>query len=366
MDLSRQRCRLWKELVLVASLLALGICQASGQIDINPDSLIGVETYRTRLVLENGPEDAQAYSWHRGANDTEENMIVSYNVTSDSQQNGPMFTGRESVLKTGDLHIRGSQLNDTGNYTVRVDAINGTQRATGWLKIQELEIPGISVNATSVVEDIDSVAAICYTNDTNVMWYVNSAPVSSNNRMTISPDTKTLIIQRIERFDSPLQCSIEIIPEIFGRSELIQLTVAYGPYGMTLTSMPNHLSGVVSAEIGTPVEMKCTAYSRPESQYRWFHNGSLLSFSGENISLPSLTWDQMGSYRCVVGNSVTQLTFYQRLQVQVPWRPKPAQKRVFTVSGSYVVVLIVVTVLGGVVFCATLIYILFKHYSTRG
>ena len=46
-------------------------------------------------------------------------------------------------------------------------------------------------------------------------------------------------------------------------------------------------------------------------------------------------------------------------------RPKPAQKRVFTVSGSYVVVLIVVTVLGGVVFCATLIYILFKHYSTR-
>ena len=87
---------------------------------------------------------------------------------------------------------------------------------------------------------------------------------------------------------------------------------------MTLTSMPNHLSGVVSAEIGTPVEMKCTAYSRPESQYRWFHNGSLLSFSGENISLPSLTWDQMGSYRCVVGNSVTQLTFYQRLQVQVP------------------------------------------------
>lgn len=96
----------------------------------------------------------------------------------------------------------------------------------------ELEIPGISVNATSVVEDIDSVAAICYTNDTNVMWYVNSAPVSSNNRMTISPDTKTLIIQRIERFDSPLQCSIEIIPEIFGRSELIQLTVACECYGV--------------------------------------------------------------------------------------------------------------------------------------
>uniref|UniRef100_A0A8C3WKX1 Ig-like domain-containing protein n=1 Tax=Catagonus wagneri TaxID=51154 RepID=A0A8C3WKX1_9CETA len=282
------------------------------------NSLIGVETYRTLLALENAPEDAQAYSWHRGANDTEENMIISYNTTSDSRQYGPMFTGRESVLKTGDLQIRGTQLNDTGNYTVRMDAISGTQRATGWLEIQELQIPQISVNTTSVIEDIDSVAANCYTNDTNVRWYVNYAPVSSNNRMTVSPDTKTLIIQRIERFDSPLQCGIEIIPEIFEKSELIHLTVAYGPYDMSLTSTPSHLGGDMSAEIGSRVEMKCTAYSRPESKYRWFHNGSLLSFSEENITLPSLTWDQMGNYRCIVENPVTQLAFYQGLRVRVP------------------------------------------------
>lgn len=36
----------------------------------------------------------------------------------------------------GDLMIRNSVLNDTGNYTVQVDVSSGTQRATSWLKIR--------------------------------------------------------------------------------------------------------------------------------------------------------------------------------------------------------------------------------------
>ncbi|OWK15836.1 hypothetical protein Celaphus_00004789, partial [Cervus elaphus hippelaphus] len=87
------------------------------------------------LAIENAPEDVQEYSWHRGANDTEENLIISYNTTSHSRRDGPMYSGRESVSIRGTLRIRRSQLNDTGNYTVRVDTINDTQRATGWLEI---------------------------------------------------------------------------------------------------------------------------------------------------------------------------------------------------------------------------------------
>lgn len=95
-----------------------------------------MEGYRSYLVLGNAPEDAQEYSWHRGANDTEGNMIISYDSTSDSRQYGPMYSGREALSNAGNLLIIRAQLNDTGNYTVRVDAINGTQTATGWLKIQ--------------------------------------------------------------------------------------------------------------------------------------------------------------------------------------------------------------------------------------
>ncbi|XP_070307677.1 cell adhesion molecule CEACAM18-like [Odocoileus virginianus] len=375
MDLSRPRCRVWRELVLVASLLACGIRQASSQIYIAPDSLIGVERYSSSLAVENAPEDVQEYSWHRGANDTEENLIISYNTTSHSRRDGPMYSGRESVSIRGTLRIWRSQLNDTGNYTVRVDTINDTQRATGWLEILELETPQISVNTTSVVDGEDAVAATCYTNDSHIRWYVNYVPVSGNYRMTISPDNKTLVIRMFGRFDSPLQCGIEILPELIQKSDLIYVTVAYGPYSLLLSSSPTDFNGILSAEIGSQVEMECISYSRPESKYRWIHNGSLLSFSEKNITLPSLTWDQMGRYRCIAENSATQVTLYEEVHVQAPcecsWGPllsprhRPVVSRSFTISGSLLVLLIIFIVLGFTHFLAVLIRALFRHYSTR-
>ena len=47
-----------------------------------------------------------------------------------------MYGGWETVSPTGALLIKDSQLNDTGSYTVRVDTINDTQRATVWLEIR--------------------------------------------------------------------------------------------------------------------------------------------------------------------------------------------------------------------------------------
>lgn len=90
----------------------------------------------------------------------------------------------------------------------------------------ELEIPQISVNTTSVIDGEDAVAATCYTNDGHVQWYVNHAPVSSKYWMAISPDNKTLVIRMFSRFDSPLQCGIEILPELIQKSDLVYVTVA--------------------------------------------------------------------------------------------------------------------------------------------
>lgn len=73
---------------------------------------------------------------------------------------------------------------------------------------------------------MDPVAAFCHTNGTNIKWYVNYIPVSSNDRMTISPDGKTLVILRVSRHDKELHCSIESIPEIVQRSDVIFLDVA--------------------------------------------------------------------------------------------------------------------------------------------
>ncbi|XP_008047564.1 carcinoembryonic antigen-related cell adhesion molecule 18 [Carlito syrichta] len=370
MDLSRPRCSPWMGLVLVASLLACGVCQASGQIFI--PQYLGIKGYRGVMALENAPENVQEYSWYRGAHDNVGNMIISYKPPN-LQETGPMYTGREKVNSRGDLLIKECQLNDTGNYTIRVDTGNEIQRATGWLEIVELgSNPGISVNATSVVENWDSVVAECHTNVANITWYVNDVPISSSNRRTISPDGKTLVIHRVSRYDRALQCVVEKFSEIFQRSERIPLTVAFGPDYVVLWGEPDSFNGILTAKLGSRVEMKCDAYSSPSPTYRWIHNGSLLDSSDDNITLSNLTWEQTGSYRCVVENPVAQLTLYTTVSIQMPrdypllpGLLPPAVPRGFYITEPLVIFLIVVAVLGGVYLSGVLIHALISHYSTR-
>ncbi|XP_077603183.1 cell adhesion molecule CEACAM18 [Crocuta crocuta] len=367
MDLSRPRCRHWRELVLLASLLACGIRQATSQISIDPESLIGIKRFRSVLVLQNVTQDAQEYSWHRGANDTVENMIVSYKAPSNTWQSGPMYSNRENVTKTGDLTIRRTELSDAGNYTVRVDFSNRTERATGYLYVQELEKkPDIWANTSTVIEYMDSVATICYTNATIVKWYVNYKQVSSNDQMTISPDFKTLIIHKVGRYDLTLQCETESIPEFPRRSEPLSLTVYYGPDKVQLSTSHIIHNGVLSARIGSQVRMQCIAISKPSPKYHWIHNGSRLSFSEAEIILPSLAWEQMGRYRCIVENPTTQLAMYREFQIRVHTADhSTVVSSSFTISGAKVVWIIVITVLGGVYICGILIYALISHFSTR-
>lgn len=94
------------------------------------------------------------------------------------------------------------------------------------------------------------------------------------------------------------------------------LVSADGPDSVRLRSDPSVFNGILSAELGSKVEMKCTSTAFPEPKYRWIHNGSLLSISEGNITLPSLTWEQMGRYRCIVENPVAQLTMYRDIQIQ--------------------------------------------------
>ncbi|XP_051005626.1 carcinoembryonic antigen-related cell adhesion molecule 18 [Acomys russatus] len=351
-------------MVLRASLLTCGICQ----VLISPDSLTGVEKYRTVLTLENVPEDVLEFRWYRGTDNSTGNMIFSY-TPPNTRYPGPLYSGRENVTRTGSLVIRQSALNDTGYYTAEVGTSNGTQRATGWLEILKLRNnPGISANASAngsvLVEGMDSVAARCLTNSSNIKWYVNLVPTSGSNRITISPDGKTLDIHRVSRYDHSLQCAIEDFPEILQRSEEIPLTVAYGPDYVSLWTQPDVFDGVLTAAIGSSVQLECTCFSRPEPRYHWIHNGSLLSVSEENMTLPSLKWEQMGIYRCIVENTETQLAFYREVTIQPP-RPQPTVHREFYISGSLVIFLIILASLGSAYICGMLVYSLFILCSRR-
>lgn len=365
MHLSRPRCSPWRELVLVAGLLACGICQASGRISVISSPWL--EGFQAHLELQNVPEGVQEYSWHRGANDSAHSMIVSYRPPSHAWQHGPVYSGRENVTVEGHLVVKDALANDTGSYTVRVDLGNETQRATGWLEVQEWEDdPGISANATSVVEYRDSVAAFCHTNVTDatrIQWSVNAVNVSSNERMTISPDRKTLTLHQLSRYDFTIRCGVENIVGILQPSDIIFLKVVYGPDSVLLRTKPSQFSSVLPAEVGSQVQLDCTATSSPGPTYRWIHNGSFLS-SAASLSFPSLTWEQMGRYRCIVENPAAQLRLYRDIRIQRPWTI-PDVRTGFYYSGALVVFFIVMTVLGGVYLCGVLIYTLITRFSTR-
>ena len=91
---------------------------------------------------------------------------------------------------------------------------------------------------------------------------------------------------------------------------------ADGPSYATIFSTPVNYQGILPAEVGSQVKMECFSDGRLQVEYRWIHNISVLSFSEKNITLPSLTWDQMGRYRCIVENSATHEVLYDEVQVQ--------------------------------------------------
>lgn len=329
-----------------------------------------MEDFRTILTLENVPEDVLEYSWYRGMDNSTDNMIFSYKPPN-TRQPGPLYSGRENVTRTGSLVVRMSMLNDTGNYTVQVDTSNGTQIATGWLEIIKLrDDPGISTNvsanASALVEGMDSVVANCLTNSSNIKWYVNFVTTSGSDRVTISPDGKTLVIHGVSRYDHSLQCAIEDVPGLLQRSDMISLTVAYGPDYVSLWTQPYAFNGVLRAVTGSSVQLECTGFSSPVAKYHWIHNGSLLSISEKNLTLPSLSWEQMGSYRCVVENLETQLTFYRDVTIQPPLPGLlPTVKTELYIPGYLVIILIILASMGGAYICRVLVYALKLSCSKR-
>uniref|UniRef100_A0A8C6W2K4 Ig-like domain-containing protein n=1 Tax=Nannospalax galili TaxID=1026970 RepID=A0A8C6W2K4_NANGA len=291
-----------------------GLYHISSHIFISPDSLTGPERYWSLLALENVPEDVLEYSLYQGPDDNAGNMIFSHKPPN-TWHPGPLYSSREKVTCTGNLVIRRSALNDTSNYTAHWTQKTGVKK-TGWPEVL------VSANASTLVEGMDSVASECLTNPSNF-------------------NGKTLLIHRVSRHDCKLQCAIEDIPEILQRSEDSGVSCpvcAHGHDCVVLWPQPDVFEGLLMAAAGSSLG------------YSWIHSSSLLSASEANLTLPSLSLEGMGIYRCIVENPVTQLTFYREVTVQPSHecRPPPVVRNEFYISGFLTIFLIIVTDLGGI------------------
>lgn len=66
--------------------------------------------------------------------------------------------------------------------------------------------PVLTVNTSLAVELLDAISASCNTNATKIEWHLSDRPVVSNDQMTLSPDNRTLVIYRVSRSDTWLDC----------------------------------------------------------------------------------------------------------------------------------------------------------------
>ncbi|XP_055991523.1 carcinoembryonic antigen-related cell adhesion molecule 18 [Sorex fumeus] len=338
--------------------MVCGIHLTASQMFIDPGHLQYLEG-EAILFLMKVPDNATEVSWHRGSEPTAETLILSYFPLKQTWHQGPMFSHRENMTEEF-LFISRAELKDTGNYTAKAVSKNGVQTATALLRIGEIYLkPVLTLNTSSAVEYLDAVTASCSTNTTQIKWYLSDTQVASNDQMTLSSDNKTLTIHWVSRSDSVIECmtvnSADMIQKTFA-----VLSVSYGPDSITLMSSPFHLDGVLRADLGSRVEMNCSAYlpqTPNKYKYHWTHFNTLQNFSGTSITLKSLTEAQLGRYRCTVENPATQIIMYQDVWVQKSmYIPDPSDG--FLLAKPLVVLLIVLAVLGGISLCGMLLYTL--------
>ncbi|XP_049643541.1 carcinoembryonic antigen-related cell adhesion molecule 18 [Suncus etruscus] len=365
--------------------LACGICPASGEIAIDARFLEYFEGAEAMLLLSGFPPSATEVSWYRDTKVSEPNLILSHLPPSNIWHKGPRFSGRENITE-GSLLFSWVKIHDTGNYTVKVTSPNGDQTATALLRVGEyFTTPVLTVNTSSAVELLDVVGASCNTNATKIEWHLSDRPVVSNDRMTLSPDNRTLVIHRISRSDTWLDCvasnSLDMTKKGFASlsvaceySEAVEVKAEKtwglehsggqnGPDSLSFLSQPYNYEGVVTADIGSLVNIECMSYSVPAPTYRWTHYNTPLNVSGQKVTIRNLTEKQLGRYRCTVQNSRTQITIYKDVWINKP-RYVPDTK-VLHLGKPVVVVLIMLAVLGGLSLCGMLIFILIGQCSNR-
>ncbi|KAI7806700.1 putative protein similar to vertebrate titin TTN [Triplophysa rosa] len=132
---------------------------------------------------------------------------------------------------------------------------------------------------------------------TSIQWMKNGMNMLLNNRTTLSNNNSTLTINTLALSDEgQYQCAAHN-PVSNMTSVAYNLLINYGPWNTSIT-------GPTIAETGYNVTFRCSASSRPESQYTWFFNGSWVANTSVYV-IDTVTLNNTGRYTCSAFNSIT-------------------------------------------------------------
>ncbi|XP_029592828.1 carcinoembryonic antigen-related cell adhesion molecule 1 isoform X1 [Salmo trutta] len=282
-------------------------CSAS-----NPLSNMTSPNYR--LIVNYGPEMPVITGPAFG----ETGHIVTFNCSASSQppsQFSWFFNGSQvatgSVYETGPLTLASH-----GEYTC-VAFNNVTVRNSTVSKMLTIieAITSVTVKQNKLPIASDNLTLTCDVTgryDT-IYWMKDNRSLVLNNTLnsdiTISNNSLHFSPVKVSN-DGNYQC---VATNLFGlhTSPKYQLLVNYGPKSV-------NISGPVSVVIGSviTVTLKCSADSRPTSEYGWkFNNQSVLGTGPMMAVIASL--ENAGVYTCVAKNPVTNISMSKTISLDV-------------------------------------------------
>ncbi|XP_051845427.1 carcinoembryonic antigen-related cell adhesion molecule 6-like [Antechinus flavipes] len=308
MDLSSHPSGSWKALLLTASFLNIWSQPGDTRLTIYSSTPIATVGQDVLLSVQGLQNKSQLFSWFEGLK--QQNLILSYNVSSKSKKTGPGYTKREEIYSNASLLIKKVKMSDTRNYTFQ-ELGPDFFMATASKQIQVYKMvskPVITANTTSVTEARDSVVFQCFTRDVDItiLWYLNNLPLPLSKTLSLSTNNKTLTLQQTGRKDAGLyQC--EVWNQVSAQSsDHITLTVNYGPEQVKITQDPGSVEvHSIQVSANSTLTLSCHANSFPPAQYDWLFNNSVLLRNKDKLTLQGSSLVP-GHYTCTAWNSLTK------------------------------------------------------------
>lgn len=142
-----------------------------------------------------------------------------------------------------------------------------------------------------------------------VHWLKDGAELSSGGRVVISPDTKSLLLQPVQKEDNA-EFTCQFTNPVSAEKDKAKLIVFYGPETVVL-------SGDAEVEVNDPVKLDCSAPSLPPANYTWKFNGTLTPVTSDHYVIDHALYSNTGTYTCEAHNAETGGTSSKSVFVSV-------------------------------------------------
>ncbi|XDV40081.1 hypothetical protein PO909_009230 [Leuciscus waleckii] len=241
---------------------------------------------------------------------------LTFNCTAVSRpQSQYSWFHNSSKVGDGPVYVTAAlSLNDSGNYTCM--ALNNITGISSNASVQlTLKYPVsdaiVNANQQPIINQPFTLTCTASGDVEHIQWMKNNMFLNPENGTSLSSDNSTLRFQNLSLTDDGHYHCEASNAISNSTSNAYNLIVNYGPWNQKV-------EGPTIAGIGSNLTFNCTAVSRPQSQYSWFHNSSKVG-DGPVYVTAALSLNDSGKYTCMALNNITGISSNASVQLTLKY-----------------------------------------------